>query len=406
MQKRKIAVIGGGPAGFFAALSAYEADVDKHLQIDIFEQNIPLKTVLYTGNGRCNLSNGISDFKELASHYPRGEKFLYSVFSKFGVSETLEFFNSRGVRTYTQDDNRIFPTTDKAATVKDFLLTQAAKFSINIIKTSVINLFAKDNKFIIEAKSGNYDYESVIISTGGNRNRQNNGYKLANKLGHSVTELKPSLTSMITEQKFVKELAGVSVKNAHIQAFFTGKKVSSRYGDFIFTHSGLSGPAIFDTSAYCSFLNYSGENPLKLKINFLPDKSFAELEFEKEKSAANALKKYLPRSLAVVLLNNNGINHEKNFSSLSEKEKKVIEKILFETEIEIISPAHDGEIVTAGGIELKEINSSTMESKIVKNLFFCGEILDIDGLTGGFNLQMCWSTGHIAGISAVKNLNS
>ncbi len=405
MKKQKIAIIGGGPAGFIAALSAYENFCNKNnLQIDIFEQSVPLKTILYTGNGRCNLSNNISDFKELASHYPRGEKFLYSVFSKFGVKETLELFNSRGVKTYSQKDNRIFPVTDKAATIREFFITQTLKYNITIIKSSVAEIVTSKNKFIVATASGSDEYDAVIISTGGNRSKSNNGYKFAKKLGHSVTELRPSLTSMTTAEKWTKELAGVSVKKSRVQGVFNGKKISDCLGDFVFTHKGLSGPIIFDTSSYCAFLDYSSENPLLLKINFLPDISHEELEFEPDKSISNGLKKYIPKSLAVNLLNLNNINPDKKYSSLNEKEKKLIGKFLFETEIKVISPANDGEIVTAGGIELKEVNSSSMESKIVKNLFFCGEILNIDGLTGGFNLQMCWSTGHIAGLNAAKSL--
>jgi len=411
MKKQKIAVIGGGPAGFISAVSACENFIKnggkpENLQIEIFEKNIPLKTILYTGNGRCNLSNNITDFKELASHYPRGEKFLYSVFSKFGVPETIQWFNLRGVKTYVQKDNRIFPSTDMAATIREFFLKQAEKYNIKIIKASVSEISKTDKGFIVISASGSYECDAVILSTGGNSSKANNGYTAAQKLGHQVTELKPCLTSLISPEKWLKELAGVSVKNARVTVSFNKKKLSCLTGDFVFTHNGLSGPVVFDTSAYCCFCPYSSQNPLLLKISFLPNSSFEDLDLETQtdKSVSNVLKKYIPKSLAVSLLTINNINSEKKCSHLNEKDKKLIEKLLFETEIRINSPAQDGEIVTAGGIELKQVNAASMESKTVKNLFFCGEILDIDGLTGGFNLQACWSTGYIAGVNAVKKL--
>jgi len=369
MTKRKIAVIGGGPAGFFAAINAAES-----AQVDIYEKNVPLKTILWTGNGRCNLSNNIADFKELASHYPRGEKFLYSIFSRFGVKETLEWFNSQGLKTYVQKDNRIFPQTDQAATVRNLLLKKAEEKNVKIIKSAVT-----------EAPLNNYD--AVIISTGGKN------HELAKKLGHNITKLKPSLTSLNSNAQWIKGLAGVSVKNARVQAFFKSKKVSDLTGDFVFTHQGLSGPVILDTSAYCAYL----EPPFLLKVSFVSN--FNSEELETDKSISNILKPYIPKSLAVNLLAANNINPDKKCSSLTQKEKQVISKILLETEIKITKPAKEGEIVTAGGVDLKEVDPRTMESKLVKGVYFCGEVLDIDGLTGGFNLQMCWSTGYLAGLN-------
>jgi len=409
MKKTKIAVIGGGPAGFIAAITAAENFGNReNPQIDIFEKSVPLKTILYTGNGRCNLSNNISDFKELALNYPRGEKFLYSVFSRFGVSQTIKWFEERGLKTYVQPDNRIFPKTDKATTVREFFIKKASEYNIKIIKSNVIDVFKQKEKFIVRSEMISEEYNAVIISTGGNHKKRNNGYEFAKKLGHLATELKPALTSLITQEKWVKTLAGVSIKNACIQSFYNNKRISDIAGDFVFTHNGLAGPAVFNTSSYCAFLNYSKEKPLLLKINFTPSSSEDELKEDllseisnfPDKSVANTLKKYIPKSLALELLKINNINPEKKAYTLNFKEQTIFLKILCNTELKIIAHADEGEIVTAGGIELKEANSATMESKLIKNLFFCGEILDIDGLTGGFNLQMCWSTGYLAGLNA------
>ncbi len=365
MKKRKIAVIGGGPAGYIAAVTAAEVAF-----VDIFEKNVPLKTILWTGNGRCNLTHNIKDFKELASHYPRGEKFLYSVFSRFGTEKTLDWFKSIGLKTYTQKDGRVFPQTDRAATVREVLLKKAASGGIKTIKSSVN-----------EAPLA--DYDAVILATGGKN------YELARKEGHTITKLKPSLTALSSDELWIKGLAGVSVKNTHVRV-----KKQDLIGDLVFTHKGFSGPVILDASAYCAY----NQLPYNIKINF--DSDFNVNELDTAKTISNALKKFIPKSLAVNLLNHAKINVDKKVSALSEKEKQVITGLIQDTEAKITGPATEGGMVTAGGVDLKEINPKTMESKLVKNLYFCGEVLDIDGLTGGFNLQMCWSTGYIAGLSA------
>ncbi|OGH95203.1 MAG: hypothetical protein A2039_03870 [Candidatus Melainabacteria bacterium GWA2_34_9] len=408
MNTKNIAIIGGGPAGFMAAIAAAETSSCK-THIDIFEKDIPLKTILYTGNGRCNLSNKIYDYKELASNYPRGEKFLYSAFSRFGVKETLDWFYQHGVKTYVQEDNRIFPTTDKASTVRDMLIERTQKLSINILAhTATKKIIKKDDKFVVQMENFTKIYDKVIIATGGSsRDLQSSGYELAKSFGHTITELKPSLTALRTKENFVGKLAGVSVKNAEISAFFNNKQVTKIKGDFVYTHKGISGPVIFKTSAYCAIIDYSKNNPLLLKINFLPD--FDREIFEKElleefnsnphKSLSNILKKYLPKSLIDALLEESKLDTDKKTSQITKEDRKKILKILTETELAVISPEPEGEIVTTGGVCLKEINPKTMESKLISGLYFCGEVMDIDGLTGGFNLQGCWSTGFIAGIS-------
>lgn len=401
MMKRRIAIIGGGPAGFMSALAAAE-NVASQAQIDVFEASNPLKTILYTGNGRCNLSNNIYDFKELASKYPRGEKFLYSVFSRFGVAETLEFFNSRGLKTYVQPDGRIFPKTDSAATVRDFFLVKTSEKGVKIINSPATHVSRKDNVFIVNG----CEYDVLIIATGGNRKKSCSGYKLAEALGHTITELRPSLTSLTAKEGWVGKLAGVSIKNAIIQSYFKGKRLSHIQGDFVFTHRGLAGPAAFNTSAYCTYLDYSDKEPLILRINFIPELNYAGfaagMAEQGNKTTLNALKEYIPKSLAAELLAVHNISPERKVPGITDKELESLFKMLSEAKLTVTSPAKDGEIVTAGGVALKEVNPATMESKLVGGLFFCGEVLDIDGLTGGFNLQMCWSTGYLAGQNAAS----
>lgn len=403
-----IAVIGGGPAGFIAAITAAE-DSDNNINIDILEKHVPLKTILYTGNGRCNLSNELYDYKEFASNYPRGEKFLYSVFNRFGMTETIEWFNNNGIETYAQEDKRIFPQTNKAATVRNILLKKAERLSIKTHKDIIIEKIIKnDDKFTVYTDKTALNYDAVIIATGGKRSDSSkNGYKIAKSFGHSIKELKPSLSALITQENFIKQIAGVSVKNAEISCYFENKQIKKTVGDFIFTHKGVSGPAIYTISAYSCYLDYSKNNPLLLKINFVPDLSIQDLETtlleelnsNPHKSLDNLLKKYLSKSLINILLQEANLDAEKKSSQITKEDRKKIIKILTETELHAIFPEPDGEIVTAGGVSLDEINPKTMESKLVKGLYFCGEVMDIDGLTGGFNLQACWSTGYIAGLS-------
>lgn len=399
---RKIAVIGGGAAGFMSACVALENN--SKLEIDIFEKNDPLKTILYTGGGRCNITNATYDFKELAKSYPRGEKFLYSAFSRFGVKETINWFESHGLRLYTQDDNRVFPRSDDAGEVREFFITLAQNLGINIKShEEVLDIQYKDEYFFIKTNKNTYKYDDIIISTGGNTKRQEySGYKFAQKSGHTVTELKPSLVGYVTQEKWTSKLSGVAVKSVKIEAY-KDKKLNETTGDILFTHNGISGPAVFRSSAYNAFVDL----PIKIKINFTPyiDKSDLEkellilLEKNSKKNIINIISDYIPRSVLEVLFKENSIDAEKKASQITKDDRRKLINLLTATELTAISTRPDGEIVTAGGVCLDEINPKTMESKLVPGLYFCGEVLNIDGLTGGFNLQAAWSTGYIAGIA-------
>ncbi len=385
-SKKSVAIIGAGPAGSICAYFAQNQN-----NITIFEYKSPLHTLLYTGGGRCNLAYAEYDFKELAKHYPRGEKFLYSVFSQFSTYDTINFFEQIGVKTYVQKDLRIFPKSNSAKNVREKFIQ-----SINnckIIKEKVIKIEKNDNIFLIQTANSNYKFEKVVISIGGHA-----GFKLAENLGHKIIEPKPSLTGLITKEDF-KSLQGLSLQKIKAEISFQGNKFPPLQNDLIFTHEGISGPLAFEISSICARENYDKNNPLVIKLNLISNEfNFQEmLNQNSKKNVKNLLSELIPKSLSEYILLKNKVKLDIKCHQINGKTRDIILENLTDFKINTISPSKDGEIVTSGGICLEEINPKTMQSKLINNLYFCGEILDIDGFCGGFNLQNCWSTGYITG---------
>jgi len=403
---QKIAIIGGGPSGIMAGITALQ-NTDKDLDITIFDKHQPLKTLLYTGGGRCNLSYAEYDSRRLVKFYPRGEKFLLSPFVKFGVKNTQEFFFKLGVDTYIQDDNRIFPTSDNAEDVRYALLDEARNLGIKFEKLEIESIKKIGDKFLIFDGNEKFEFDKVVISTGGNRLKPKfSGYKFAKSLGHSITELRPILCGLETKENLCQKLSGLTIKNLNAKVIFNGKMIQKIKGDLLFTHKGISGPLAYKTSSYCAYCDFNKQNPLTLEINFtgkplnIFDKEFAQkINQNQKKNLFNIIIEYLPRSMTELLMKELNFNLDKKAGSLIKNERVKLSKILTEFQLHITRANLSEAIVTAGGVDLKEINGKTMESKIIKGLYFCGEILDVDGLTGGFNLQACWSTGYIAGSS-------
>jgi len=393
----KICVIGGGPAGIMTSIIASK---NKENEIFVLDKSIILNTILPTGGGRCNLAHAEYNFKELAKFYPRGEKFLFSIFSQFATGETLEFFEEIGIKTYAQDDNRIFPKTNSSKDVKQALLKQKEKKNIKKIFEKVIDIQKTKENFVIKTDKNSYTFDKVVIATGG----RGNGQDLAKKLGHNIIELKPALSSLITKEKDFGEISGISLKNISADVFFENKKVKKLSGDLLFTHTGLSGPLIYKISSYCAYLNYNQHNPLKIILNLVNQefKDFdnlllTSLKSNPQKDLINILCEFIPKNLGLAILKKEKINPQIKSGQLSKINREIISKSLTSLNFNAIGITKGEEIVTAGGIDLKEINSKTMESKLVNGLYFCGEVIDVDGLTGGFNLQNCWSTGFIVG---------
>lgn len=374
--KSKIAIIGGGPAG---CICAYFLKQNGVLPV-IFEKNSPLKTLLPTGGGRCNLAHAEFDLRELAANYPRGEKFLYSVFSKFGTSETLEFFEKIGVKTYVQYDLRIFPDSNSSAEVRCAMLDAISGVRIN--NECVRTIKTCNGGFEVKTDKGAYFFEKVIVAIGGH-----SAFEILKSLGHTILPPVPALTGLKTVENF-SELAGVSVKN--VSAAF-GKK--SLRGDLLFTHEGISGPLIYTISSimarekfpYKIIIDFAGEIDLQTVLNENPHKSIK-----------NILSDFIPKAFSAYVLAKLGLDEDLKGSKINGKVRDEILKCLNAFEITVTATSKGGEVVTCGGVSLDEVNSKTMGSKLVENLFFCGEVLDIDGFCGGFNLQNCWSTGFLA----------
>ena len=399
MNKTKIAIIGGGPAGVMCAIKASE---NPENEIYLFDKGIILHTLIPTGGGRCNLAYSEFNFKELAKYYPRGEKFLYSIFSRFSTKETLDFFEDIGITTYTQDDNRIFPTTNSSKSVKEALMKNLYKNNIKKCFEQIINITKTKEKFVLETVKNSYFFDKVVIATGG----KGSGQKLAQQLGHNIKELKPALCSLITKEKYFSNLSGLSLKNINADIFFNNNKIKKLTGDFLFTHKGISGPIVYKISSYCAYLDFSETKPLEINLN-LVNKNFEQFDAEflnelkqnPQKESLTVLSEYIPKNLASILFEKEKIDPKTKSGQLKRTDREKIFKLITSLKLHATKTVNGEEIVMAGGVDLNEIDSKTMESKVVKSLYFCGEVLDIDGLTGGFNLQNCWSTGYIAGSS-------
>jgi len=391
-MKCNIAIIGGGPAGLMCAIIAKRNYPD--LNITIFEKKDIGHTLLPTGGGRCNLSYNENDIRNFVQNYPRGEKFLFSVFNQFFVEETIDFFNSIGIKTYTQDDNRIFPKTNKSLDVIFALKNEIKKLGIKIENKEIKDIKIINNMFYIDGKT----FDKTVISIGG---RKSELIEKISNLGHTIIPQYPALCGLEIKEKYYKEISGVSLKNIYATAKL-GKKNIELCEDLLFTHRGISGPLAYKISSIYSQSDYSLDNPIIVTLNFIQNKDInlqKLLEKNSQKEILTLISEFMPKSLAKTILTYNNITPEKKCYEINKVERGIIEEQLTSMKLEVINPLKEGEIVSSGGIKLSEINSKDMQSKIIPNLYFCGEITDIDGFCGGFNLQNCWSTGYVAGIN-------
>jgi len=407
-NKYDIAIIGAGPAGMMAAIQSAR----NNLRVVLLEKNEKLgKKLLLTGGRRCNLTNAEFDLKKLVENYNNGE-FLFHAFSVFGPKQTIEFFEKIGIKTKIESGKRVFPVGDDADDILEALKVRLKENNVEILYGSEVTDIVKKGKKIIKIvlKKDEIVAKNYILATGGKSYSQTGsngfGYKLAEKLGHTIIKPMPAVSPIRLTENWVKDLQGISLKNIKINVLLGGKKIISENGEIIFTHFGISGPAALNISGKVGELLEEGE--VKMSLDLFPElnqeevlKSFEEILKKYPKQIIkNILCEIAPERFAEVLLNVVKIEKTKIANNMSKIEKLAVIKIIknFEVTVEDIL-GFEGAMVTRGGISLKEIDHKTMKSSIIDNLSFAGEIIDVDGKTGGFNLQMCWSTGYLAGQS-------
>ena len=384
---KNIAIIGFGAAGGFAAVLACK---NPCLKITVFDEKEPFSTLLPTGGGRCNLTYAEPDIKEFAKNYPRGEKFLLSVFSKLSQSKTRALFKDLGIKTYVQPDKRVFPVSDSSKTIINDLKKHLN--NVNHIKENVTEIKKENDFFIIKTPNNTYTFDAVILTTGGK------GFELAESLGHKIIEPKPSLTALNIKENYLYNLSGLSFKDVEINTKLSKKKFPICTGDILFTHNSISGPCIFKVSALTAFEDFNGNNPLEitLKLTDITQEEIDEYISENtKKTIKNVFCNFAPESYINEILKANNIDANKQISQIKKAEKEILISSLISLKLNVIERKQGSEIVTAGGVDLNEVNPKTMESKLLNGLFFAGEILNIDGYTGGFNLQNCWSTAYV-----------
>ena len=413
----KVIVIGGGPAGMMAAISAAE-DGNKVILLEKMERLG--RKLLITGKGRWNITSSLP-IDEFIQNTPGNGQFLYSCFKNYTNQDIIQFLKLQGLEVKEERGNRIFPVTDKSLDVLECFKSKLRELSVDIKYntkvTEIIPKYEKNTLKIITEKNDVFEAEKVILATGGKSypltGSTGDGYKIAQNLGHTVTEIRPSLVPLeCHNKKLCKDLQGLSLRNVKIEIknAENNKAIYEDFGEMLFTHFGISGPTILSGSAH--LVRYKNIDELLknkkiiLKIDFKPALSEEKLDERilrdftefKNKQFKNSLDKLLPQKLIPIIIEKSKINPDKKVNEITKQERKNIIKLLKDFEL-IISGFRpiDEAIITSGGINIKEINPKTMESKIVPGLYFAGEIIDVDSYTGGFNLQIAYSTGYTAG---------
>ncbi|MDB0438384.1 NAD(P)/FAD-dependent oxidoreductase [Clostridioides difficile] len=406
---KKIVVIGGGPAGMIAASTASERGFD----VTLIEKNHKLgKKLAITGKGRCNITNDC-DIEELIENVPTNGKFLYSAFYTFTNDDVISMFNNLGVKTKTERGKRVFPESDKAFDVVKALEKQVKNKKVNILLNSKVEkIISKNNKIekVVLNNKKEIKCDSVVIATGGLSypltGSTGDGYKFAISQGHTIVDTKPSLIGIEVQENFVKDLEKLSLRNIEINVFNSKKKkVYNDFGELEFTKFGLDGPII--KSASCRMKDTTKENyTILLDLKPALDEEKLDKRVQKDfqkytnKKFEKALDDLLPKKLIPIIINLSEISPDTVVHQISREQRKNLVRLLKNLKFTVkrYRPI-DEAIITSGGVKVNEINSSTMESKLVEGLFFAGEVIDIDAYTGGFNLQIAFSTGYLAGFN-------
>lgn len=403
---KKIVVIGGGASGLMAGAESAKLGNDVTI---IEKMPRPARKVLISGKGRCNVTNACFELNELISNVPKNPRFLYSAFSNFMPYDTIAFLQDMGVETKIERGNRVFPVSDKAVDVVDALVNNAKISGAKIINETVkgfdfdgkrINGVILQNDEVIEC-------DAVAICTGGKSypatGSTGDGYILARSVGHTVTKITPALVPLVSSNNFVPKLQGLSLKNISVKLFKNEKVIYDDFGEMLFTHFGVSGPVILSASSHIRDIKdgkYRIVIDLKpaLDEQMLDKRILRDFSNEGNKDFINSLSALLPKKIIPVIVNLSGIEPSRKINSITKEERRNLVRLIKNFEINISDfYSIDAAIVTSGGVDVKEIDPKTMKSKIVENLYFAGEVIDVDAYTGGFNLQIAFSTGVLCG---------
>lgn len=407
-MSREILVIGGGAAGMMAAISAAE----RGASVTLLEPNERLgKKLNITGKGRCNLTNN-TGLEELLANIPRNGKFLYSSFSRFNAQDSMAFFEDLGVPLKTERGNRVFPVSDRAYDVSAALERRLKKLRVRLVRDRAKSLVIQDGAVRgVLGEAERYPAEAVILATGGvsypATGSTGEGHRMAAEAGHTVTPLRGSLVPL-RDFGVGKTLQGLSLRNVGLTVFENSKKIYTDFGELVFTHFGLSGPLILSASAH---MRRFGERAYHLEIDLKPALDEPALDrrllsdFEKysNQDFCNALDDLLPKKLIPEIIRASEIAPRQKVHDVTREQRRGLLQILKHFPVVIAGPCPVTDaIVTSGGVTVKEIDPATMASRLVRGLYFAGEIIDVDAYTGGFNLQIAWSTGRAAGIAAAE----
>ena len=388
-------------------------------EIHLFERNPHLGAkVIISGGGRCNVTTGITDKKVLFTKYTRGADFLKTAIYDFPPEKVYDWFETHGVPLKIEEDQRVFPRSNKGKDIVGAFEKLFAKHNVKVhLNQTILSVEREANKFLLRTPNSQLRTEGVVLTTGGNAYQhtgsKGDGYAFAKSCGHSITKLGPSLNSFLTQEEWPKKLSGISLENAKLEARADDGKMKSVAGPIIFTHFGISGPATFALSSHLPFTTISKDSPASVTLTPFADQTNQQWDkvlqekFQENgaKQIHNILGEFFSDRFANTILELANISMQKKAAELSKQDRKnIVDLLSGKLTLHLIARRSGDEFVTAGGVELGEVDPKTMQSRICPNLFFAGEILNIDGVTGGFNLQSSWATGRLAGRSIAKML--
>ena len=403
---KKIVIIGAGASGLMADAESAKKGNDVTV---IEKMQRPARKVLISGKGRCNVTNACFDMEELISNVPTNPRFLYSAFSNFMPYDTIAFLEEMGVETKIERGNRVFPVSDKAVDIVDALVRNAKNCGVKII-TGTAKAFEFENNLVkavvLEDKS-RIECDAAAVCTGGKSypatGSTGDGYTLARSAGHTIIRIRPSLVPLVCSNNFIPKLQGLSLKNISVKLQKDNKTIYTDFGEMLFTHFGISGPVVLSASSHIRDIK-DGKYKIILDLKPALDESMLDKRIQRDfleynnKDFINSLSALLPKKLIPVIVSLSGIEPSRKVNEINRQKRKNLGRLIKNLEL-YISDLYDIEaaIVTGGGIDVKEINPKTMQSRLVENLYFAGEVIDVDAYTGGFNLQIAFSTGVLCG---------